>query len=193
MDVEVFGITALKVGTTTRTLEDRYKWHLKKIFFEGTLHEIDALILENEIHKKFKDHVDLRIRNAGMREGKRWPGDTECYFFGQKAGIIAFIKKRLDELKLETPDYSRAVEQFERFDFNIRQVAREKDLTNLPQPVICVETGERFPSISEAARRMGTTQGNISAVLSDSAKRHIAGGYHWVRAEDYKSGEISKH
>jgi len=187
MEVEVFGIRTLKVGTTTRTLEDRYKWHLKKIFFEGTLYEIDVLILENDIHKKFKDHVDLRIRNAGMRKREHWSGWTECYMFGQKAEIIAFIKERLDKLKLETPDYSDALEKFERFDFSVRQVGREKDLSNLPQPVICVETGEWFPTQTNAARKMRTTQGNISLVLS--GKRRVAGGKHWVRAEDYDAGD----
>ncbi|MEC7190506.1 MAG: hypothetical protein VXW18_05340, partial [Pseudomonadota bacterium] len=41
MEVEVFGIAALKVGVTRRTLEERYGYHLKKSFFETRLFEID--------------------------------------------------------------------------------------------------------------------------------------------------------
>jgi hypothetical protein len=189
MEVEVFGIKALKVGVTTRTLEDRYKWSLKEVFFRARMHEIDALLLENTIHRTFRDNVDLRIMKAGMRDGERWPGDTECYFFREREAIIVFIKQWLAEVENETPDYWRAFEEFERPDYNIRQAGREKDLTHEPQAVVCVETGERFPSISEAARKVkGATQSNISMVLQ--GKRRVAGGCQWVSADDYDARNI---
>ena len=57
MSVEVFGIQSIKVGVTTRTLQDRYKWNLKTIHFSAQLHEIDAYVLENQIHRRFiKNH-----------------------------------------------------------------------------------------------------------------------------------------
>ena len=43
--------------------------------------------------------------------------------------------------------------------------------------VICVETGEVFPSIGIAAKRSNTSQGSISSVLTGRSK--TAGGYHW--------------
>ena len=58
MKVEVFGIPSLKVGVTTKTLEERYKWHLKKIFFSTQMTEVEAYILENQIHRRFKKNHD---------------------------------------------------------------------------------------------------------------------------------------
>ncbi|MCH7760905.1 hypothetical protein IIA15_05815, partial [candidate division TA06 bacterium] len=37
IEVEVFGLKAMKVGVTTRTLEDRYKWFLRKVFFSAKI------------------------------------------------------------------------------------------------------------------------------------------------------------
>lgn len=189
MEVEVYEIKALKVGVTTRTLEERYKWWLKKVFFKARMLEIDALLLENAIHRTFRDNVDLRIMKAGMREGERWSGDTECYFFRKKEEIISFIKQRLTELKKEIPDYWCAFAEFERPDFNQHPAGRDKDLTHKPQAVVCVESGERFLSISEAARKVkGATQSNISLVLK--GERRVAGGCQWVFAKDYDSGNL---
>ena len=187
VEVEAYGIKALKVGITTRTLEARYGPDLKTIHFRGKLREIDALRLENVIKQRFEHHSDPRITKAGMREGKHWSGHTECYFFREREAIIASIKEGLVGLKRKAPDYWAALEAFERPDFNIRQVGREKDLTHEPQPVVCVETGEWFRTQTNAARKMRTTQGNISLVLS--GKRRVAGGKHWVRAEDYDAGD----
>lgn len=46
-------------------------------------------------------------------------------------------------------------------------------------PIICVETGKIYESISEAARMCGLWQQNISSVLNSSTR--TAGGYHWRR------------
>lgn len=43
--------------------------------------------------------------------------------------------------------------------------------------IVCVETNEVFPSISEAARKTGAKQPHISQCLK--GKRHQSGGYHW--------------
>ncbi|WP_446332480.1 NUMOD1 domain-containing DNA-binding protein [Burkholderia sp. SR8] len=48
--------------------------------------------------------------------------------------------------------------------------------------MICVETGVSYPSIAEAARSTGLSQGNISAVLA--GKRRLAGGCRWTSPED---------
>lgn len=44
--------------------------------------------------------------------------------------------------------------------------------------VLCVETGEIYPSISDAARRTGFSQGNIS--MCCLGQRQTAHGFHWV-------------
>lgn len=47
--------------------------------------------------------------------------------------------------------------------------------------VVCVETGEIFESITEAAKSVGASQPNISKVLHGVTC--TAGGYHWRFAE----------
>ena len=45
--------------------------------------------------------------------------------------------------------------------------------------VLCIETGEIFPSLREACRQQGLLHGNLSAVLHNAPTHHTAGGYHW--------------
>lgn len=76
MELEVFGIRAMKVGVTTRSLEERYLWYLKEVFFAITFNELDAYVLQSQIRQKFREHTDLRILKKGMRVGGRWAGGT---------------------------------------------------------------------------------------------------------------------
>ena len=46
-----------------------------------------------------------------------------------------------------------------------------------PKRVLCVETGEVFPSTHEAERQTGINTGHISKVCS--GKRETTGGLHW--------------
>lgn len=48
-------------------------------------------------------------------------------------------------------------------------------------PIVCVETGDEFPSIKAAEEWAGCCHGTISAVLSGRSK--TAGGYRWAYAE----------
>lgn len=47
------------------------------------------------------------------------------------------------------------------------------------KPVLCVETGEIFISISEASRRKQLNSGNISSCCRGKHKVKSVGGYHW--------------
>lgn len=49
-------------------------------------------------------------------------------------------------------------------------------------PVVCVETGVVFPSLSEASRQMGIGFRNISSCLN--GKQKSAGGYHWQKVTE---------
>lgn len=46
-------------------------------------------------------------------------------------------------------------------------------------PVMCVETGERYETESEAARKTNISRANINGCAN--GKRRTAGGYHWER------------
>ena len=50
------------------------------------------------------------------------------------------------------------------------------------RPVICVETGELFRSVSSAARAYGLWNSLVCNVCK--GKLHTCGGYHWRYAED---------
>ena len=47
------------------------------------------------------------------------------------------------------------------------------------KPVECIETGEVFVSISEAARDKNINSGNISSCCNGTHKCKTAGGFHW--------------
>lgn len=48
-------------------------------------------------------------------------------------------------------------------------------------PVLCVETGEYYRSIGEAARDTGLSKGHIAKVLSHKEGRTQTGGFHWAK------------
>lgn len=50
---------------------------------------------------------------------------------------------------------------------------------DLSIPVLCVETGEVYPSVTEAERQTGIKRPSISACLN--GRRKTAGGYHWTK------------
>ena len=50
-------------------------------------------------------------------------------------------------------------------------------------PVICVETGQEFPSAREASLSLGLFKSSVSVAIKSG---HKAGGYHWVKKEILK-------
>ncbi|WP_283445435.1 hypothetical protein [Noviherbaspirillum suwonense] len=68
-------------------------------------------------------------------------------------------------------------------------MGREKDFSNLPRAVICIETEEKFPSIAAAARAKGLSHGNLSTVLAGT--RRTCGGYQWVYFDDWNNKPLA--
>jgi hypothetical protein len=193
MEIQAFDILSLKVGVTTRTLEDRYKSDLKKIFFSTRLAEIDALVLENQISREFSEHQDLRILKAGMRIGNRWSGDTELFWFNQRESIIDFIKKFIRELEREQPDYWKEYYDRESPKYFERDVSREKDLSNRPQIIVGIDPDSNavacfYPSISAACRERNISHDSISSVLR--GERNIADGLRWFLRKDFSPENV---
>lgn len=187
MEINVFGINTLKVGVTTRTLEDRYKHHLKVIKFSVKTTEKAAYVIENKIHRAFRNEHDLRILKEGMRRGERWAGDTECYWMRNEKGITDLIKNILEYPK--RIDYREELTLYEVPNFFPRDVSREKDLTNQPIKIVAVDpdTGEikhEFNSIGEAQR--AGFSGARSAV-SIKGRRGLSGGFRWFRKAEYET------
>lgn len=66
-----------------------------------------------------------------------------------------------------------------------RKVLSSEVMTNHPDlsiPVLCVETGELYPSVSEVSRQTGIKRPSISACLN--GRRKTAGGYHWRKVTE---------
>jgi hypothetical protein len=190
MKIEVFGIESLKVGVTTRTLEERYKWNLKEIYFSAQLSEVDAYVMENQIHRAFKRNHDLRILKAGMRSGERWGGDTECYWPDKQSEIIRFISNYIK--KISKIDYKKELALFEVPNFFPRDVSREKNESNKPIPVIGVDPVSlkiitEFKSISDATR---AGYKNISLIISNVGHRQIANGLRWFKKNEFNPSKI---
>jgi len=190
MTIEVFGITSLKVGVTTRTLLDRYKWNLKKIHYSAQLYETDAYILENQIHRQFNAHHDLRILMAGMRNGKRWSGDTECYWQERLNEITSFAENYINEIK--NIDYEYELSIFEIPKFFTRNVEREKNLSNESIQVLGVDpkTSEivlEFKSISDASL---AGYRNVSQIISGKSSRQISNGLRWFRKDSFHPSQV---
>ena len=192
MEIEVFGITALKVGVTTRTLEERYGYHLKQSFFETRLFEVDAYVLENQIKLQFGDQSDQRILKKGMRDGERWSGDTECYWFRAKEGIIEFIKEFIERLEKETPDYEAELGKMVIPEpFPVKR-GREKQPKNVAKPVVGLDPQTNkivleFASITEA-RKNGYR--NVSMVLDEKYGRQICKGLRWFYKDEFNENDI---
>jgi hypothetical protein len=77
--VEVFGIRAIKVGFTSRSLEDRYVGSLREVHARIPLPELHAILVETVLHRRLRPYQDNRIMDAGIAGGNRWNGDTELY------------------------------------------------------------------------------------------------------------------
>lgn len=191
MEVEVFGIKSLKVGVTTRTLQERYKWNLKKIHFSVQIDEIDAYVLENRIHRAFLKNHDLRILMAGMRNGERWSGDTECYWHDKLDDIIKFIKDYMSNT--QTVAYKTELQLYETPNFFTRDVSREKEETNKPISVVGVhpdtlEVIVEFDSISDAYK---AGYQNVSTIIANTSDRQISHGLRWFKKSSFDPKVVS--
>lgn len=90
MKIEVFGITAYKWGTTSRSLSSRYKEAIKEILFEAVLDEQLAVRLELELHGKYHALCDHRVRDTARRSGEKWAGVSELY---QRKAVPLILKE----------------------------------------------------------------------------------------------------
>jgi len=192
IEVEVFGIRGMKVGVTSqrRGLKNRYSFFIKQIFFSVVLDEIDILALENRIKIEFDKYRDKSIMGKGVNQGERWAGDTEIFYFHQKENIINFIKDSVDELHHSDINYHDELDSWympESFPVN---VSREKNLNNIPIPVIGVDmnTNEiicEFESIA-ASNRAGYK--NVSLILS--GERIHSNGIRFFKKEGFDPENI---
>lgn len=192
MEIEALGIKALKVGVSTRTLEERYRESLKKVFYEVRPLEIDAYVLENRIKSKFFDDKDERIIKKGMREGNRWEGDTELYWFKCKEPIIALMKDFIADLKSSEIDYQKELDSIIIPTPFPRSSNFEAGEFQGPIPVIGIdaETNEILHEYSSLTEAEAQGFDNLSTIISDKYGRSQSKGVRWFKAEDFDPNNI---
>lgn len=171
MKVEVFGITAFKLGITSRKLIDRYASALREIMFEATLDELDALRLEQHLHGKYFRGRDMRIFLAGLRGGKRWPGDSEIYKSEFLPEILADLQIAMKAIEGKDPDYWKGLPGLVAPILRIRTVRKSEVVFAAPKRVIRLDTMEIYPTVTAAAKAVGSTQALVSMVCSGK-RRH---------------------
>ena len=101
-------------------------------------------------------------------------------------------KKKMSEARKnwykEHPNYKRPPRNQE-YKQKMKELMTDREMNeewkkrigegHAPYICICVETGERFPSIAEAGREKGVDKASIQRVLS--GKQITAGGFHWEK------------
>ena len=88
LKVRVFDIYSLKLGVTTRTVDNRYGNAVVEIYHDEILPERISYSVEKKMLKKFIDNRDRRIRAAGLISKNRWKGDTELFQLSDKDDIL---------------------------------------------------------------------------------------------------------
>lgn len=185
--IEVFGISAFKLGITSRRLIDRYTLALREVIFETTLDELDALKLEQHLHGKYFRYRDVRIFLAGLRSGQRWGGDSEIYKEDCIPELLADLRSSVFALEANDRTY------WDRFPtlvppiLKIRSVRKVPGIFNPPKPVIRLDTLEVFTSATAAAKAIDSQQSIVSAVCNGKAGR--ANGVCFAFLSDYKTGK----
>lgn len=129
--------------------------------------------------------TDIRgYKNIAFREGG--VGSKQKHYMVHRLVAEAFIQNPENKPFVNHKDGDRANNIVENLEWCTRQENEEHKVYVLgrpsghcipPKPVICVETGKRYPSVSRAAEEMGVYQGAISIALT--SERRTSCGYHW--------------
>ncbi len=188
MKVEVFGITAYKLGITGRSLIKRYREALCEILFETSLDELDALKVERRLHAKYFRWRDVRIFLAGLRSGKRWSGDSEIYKQECVQDILTDLRQAVSDLEIGDANYWERLPDLAPPILRIRSVRKDVGEFNLPKQVIRLDTQDVYHSATAAAMAVGSTQGLVSAVCN--GKRGHTKGVRFAYLADYKVGKL---
>lgn len=147
--------------------------------------EPDALIfLTREEHKKLdsacrrqseamkgKKHSEEHNRKIGeANKGRKFSEESKMKMSEAHKG-----KSLSEEAKRKLSEAKKGKKHSEEHKMKMSEAMQNhKDLS---KQVLCVETGEVFPSVHDVERKTGINNGKIS--MACNGKRKSAGGYHW--------------
>lgn len=148
-------------------------------------------LVRNDITgKKLKMHIG----NHGYYMVNLWGNDKGNWRLIHRLVATAFITNTKNKKCVNHKDGNKlnnVVNNLEWCTYSENQLHRvhilkkvrfpEEALRATRKPVVCIETGETYESVCEAARQCNTWQQSISKVLM--GKMHTAGGFHWRYAK----------
>lgn len=105
---------------------------------------------------------------------------------GQTTGTHSIYTKnkcRQAKLGCRNPNYGKKMsdEQKKKISQSLKETQKQNVNTST-KAVICIETGEVFPSTVSAARFIGLSRSSLKNPLK--SQRYTAGGYHWKYVKD---------
>lgn len=118
---------------------------------------------------------ETRRKMSEARKGSNSP------WYGEH--LSAEHRRKISEAekgRLFSPETRRKISEAKKGHM-VSSEARQKMSEAKRRPVVCVDTGEKYTSITEAATAIGVKVNSVSAVLHGRHK--TSGGYHWKYAE----------
>ena len=156
--------------------------------------------MREEIKEKVKDYRENnpdKVFQTRLRTYQKHPSDSNFYklvYAALASGVItrpsrcAICGDEKGRIEAHHEDYSRPLDIIwccpkchDRLDQE-RRMREGRPYHSRVRSVICVETGEEYPSIASAARAVGRKPNSISQCLGGRCK--TSAGYHWRYADD---------
>lgn len=116
--------------------------------------------------------------------------DGECKTYKVHRLVLnTFVPKPSEDLEVMHMNSTPSDNRLENLSWGTRKennndphtIALHINRPDMSIPVLCVETGEVYPSAHEVERQMGIFQTSVSACCNGRQK--TAGGYHWRKLE----------
>lgn len=110
--------------------------------------------------------------------------------FVHRLVATAFVDKKDDNLEVNHKDGDKSNNSADNLEWCTRsenlahsyRVLHRKRNGGRPRvKVLCVETGEVFDSIADAAKAKSVNKSNLHAVVSPKSYKKTCGGYHWEK------------
>ena len=149
---------------------------IKKYGWENFSHEI---LIDNIQTLEEANKLEIEL----ITKYHTWIRDPKCNGYNTTPGGSGRSHEQSKETKQKISNSLKGRVFSEEHLAKINKTLKRKS-------IICIETGIRYVSVSEAARQTGINRSNIKTAIN--GKRLSAGGYHWAVVDDQeKISELS--
>lgn len=186
-------------GTNFHQAIQEYGWDsFNHVVLEEHLTEKEAHYIERFLIKKYKtQHIENGFNVCGGGKGWTNPTDDQKKRFSDWSKKANTGRKHTDEYKAKMSERMKEnnpnkngrcmtedrIKQFAGYARKPKPESQRKKMSqsSKKRKIQCVETGEVFNSMKEAAELLGLCYTSITCAVYDSHRR--AGGYHWKTYE----------